>query len=160
MRLDLGGIAKGFAADAMLTALAEQGIASALIAAGGDVRAGAPPPGRSGWGVRLATLNGKGEVRRVCNAALSTSGDLEQYVEIGGTRYSHIVDPATGLGLTRRISASVLAPSGALADGLATALSVLGPERGFEVLDGYADVEAVVTVLGDKGPAVHRRPRR
>jgi thiamine biosynthesis lipoprotein len=132
MRLDLGGIAKGYAGDRALAALRENGIPRALVEAGGDIVVGDPPPGRPAWEIELAG-GGSGGVPRalgLVREAISTSGDTEQFVEIGGRRYSHIIDPRTGLGLTNRIMATVIARDGITSDGLATAVCVLGPERG------------------------------
>ncbi|MFM2197932.1 MAG: hypothetical protein RLZZ505_1364 [Verrucomicrobiota bacterium] len=130
MAFDLGGIAKGYAADLMLETLAEAGISQAIITAGGDIRLGDAPPGREGWKVAVKTfdLSGNDEILTLSNAAVSTSGDLHQSVEIDGVKYSHILDPATGLGLTRRIAASVIADNARLSDALATAACVLGPD--------------------------------
>jgi len=130
MAFDLGGVAKGYAADLMLETLAAAGISQALITAGGDIRLGDAPPGREGWKVAVKTfdLSGNDEILTLSNAAVSTSGDLHQSVEIDGVKYSHILDPATGLGLTRRIAASVIADSAKLSDPLATAACVLGPD--------------------------------
>ncbi|MFQ3649109.1 MAG: FAD:protein FMN transferase [Gemmataceae bacterium] len=141
MRLDLGGIAKGYAADEMLAILRKQGLNRALIAAGGDLRAGDAPPGKSGWTVAIQPIEPKGDPTKegprylsLVNAAVSTSGDAEQFIEIDGVRYSHIVDPRTGLGLPGRVSATVVAPDGITADSLATALAILGSEKGFALL--------------------------
>lgn len=130
MAFDLGGIAKGYAADLMLDSLASAGIFQAMIVAGGDVRLGNSPPGRDGWNVAVQTFdqNKRDEILVLSNAAVSTSGDLYQSVEIDGVKYSHILDPATGLGLTRRIAATVVADRAALSDALATAACVMGEE--------------------------------
>jgi thiamine biosynthesis lipoprotein len=130
MAFDLGGIAKGYAADLMLETLATAGISQALITAGGDIRLGDAPPGREGWKVAVKTfdLSGNDEILTLANAAVSTSGDLHQSVEIDGVKYSHILDPATGLGLTRRIAASVIADNARLSDALATAACVRDPD--------------------------------
>lgn len=130
MAFDLGGIAKGYAADLMFETLAEAGISQVLITAGGDIRLGDAPPGREGWKVAVKTfdLSGNDEILTLSNAAVSTSGDLHQSVEIDGVKYSHILDPATGLGLTRRIAASVVADNAKLSDALATAACVLGAD--------------------------------
>ena len=135
MKLDLGGIAKGFAADEALKVLRDQHkITRALVAAAGDVRIGDPPPGRTGWRVAIAPLRTGTEAAvpllLLANRAVSTSGDAEQFVEIEGVRYSHIVDPRTGLGVVGRASATVVAPTATTTDALATALSVLGPAEG------------------------------
>jgi thiamine biosynthesis lipoprotein len=119
MLLDLGGIAKGYAASEAVRVLRESGVPRALVAVSGDIAVGDPPPHREGWiiqaGKSTCTLR---------NAAVSTSGDAEQFVEIDGVRYSHIVDPVTGLGLRNSEEVSVTAPNGAIADALATACSV------------------------------------
>jgi FAD:protein FMN transferase len=139
MLLDLGGIAKGFAADEATLVLKQRGIRSSLVAAGGDVVVSDPPPDASGWVISVAPLETSERSTRehllLRNAAVSTSGDAEQYVEIGGVRYSHIIDPRTGVGVTGRSSVTVIAQNGTTSDAVATALSVLGPERGLELID-------------------------
>ncbi|MEN3335383.1 MAG: FAD:protein transferase [Blastocatellia bacterium] len=139
MLIDLGGIAKGFAADAAIAVLKDQGITSALIAAGGDIVTSNAPPGSQGWTVAVGSLTPADEALmihlRLANAAVSTSGDAEQFVEINGVRYSHIVDPRTGQALTGRRSATVVAPNGTTSDALATAASVLDPLRALRLID-------------------------
>ena len=131
MAFDLGGVAKGYAADLMLESLASAGISQALITAGGDIRLGDPPPERQGWNVAVQTFDPtkKDEILTLSNAAVSTSGDLYQSVEIDGVTYSHILDPTTGLGLTRRIAATVIADEAKHTDALATAACVLGADQ-------------------------------
>src|SRR5688572_17122339 len=134
MRLDLGGIAKGYACDRALEAVVKEGVPRAYVDAGGGMSIGDPPPGREAWRIGMI-----GDARRVLllkNCGVATAGDLEQFVEIEGRRYSHIVDPKTGLGLTNRAMATVVAPNGFAADAVDTALCVLGPERGF-ALGGF-----------------------
>ena len=135
-----------------LAALADLGIRRALVAASGDLAIGDPPPGTSGWSVGIDSSDpGAGGFSRVldlCNAAVSTSGDREQNLEIDGVRYSHIVDPATGMGLTRPIAVTVVARYGIDADSWSTALSVLGPERGMALIEKHPGL----------GAALHRRP--
>jgi thiamine biosynthesis lipoprotein len=80
------------------------------------------------------------------NAAMSTSGDTEQFVEINGTRYSHIVDPKTGLGLTERIQVSVIAPDATTTDALDTAVSVLGAKRGLALIDSLPKTAGLIIV--------------
>jgi FAD:protein FMN transferase len=129
MRLDLGGIAKGQAADAMLDVMVKHGIPSCCITAGGDVRAGDPPPGAEGWRVGVRSGRESDEKLLLKNAAVSTSGDLHQFIEVNGVRYSHIIDPDTGLGLTRYVTATVIAPTATLSDALATACCVAPLDR-------------------------------
>lgn len=134
MRLDLGAIAKGYAADEALKVLRANGIRRAFVAASGDMSIGDAPPGKRGW--RIALLNAEKSDRKFLvlkNCALATSGDLFQHVLIDGTRYSHIVDPSTGLGLTNQSLVTVVAKDGMTADALSTCISVLGADKGFEV---------------------------
>ena len=148
MRLDLGGIGKGFAADEALAVLKANGVTSALIAASGDITASDAPPDKDAWVVEIAPI-GKGEPARhvkLKNASVSTSGDLFQFVEIGKVRYSHVLDPKTGLGLTGRRSATVIASSGWRADAMTKAASVLPPEQAVKWIDGRKDGATYIVV--------------
>ncbi|HXG62743.1 MAG TPA: FAD:protein FMN transferase [Planctomycetota bacterium] len=140
MKLDVGGIAKGYACDRALAALARLGIRRAMVDTGGGMALGDPPPDRTGWRIQVADQSSK--VLVLARRGVATSGDWERYVEIDGVRYSHIVDPATGVGLTNRILVTVVAPDGMSADALSTALSVLGPERGLRLAEDLPGVEA------------------
>ncbi len=152
MRLDLGGIAKGYAADEAIAAMRRHGVTRVLVNAGGDVVAGLPPPGLPGWRVGVAPLDARrppSQILLLQQGAVATSGDAWQYVELAGKRYSHIVDPHTGLGLTDRSSVTVIAPDGMTADALASAVSVMGIERGMAFIEGVPDVEAIMVVVED-----------
>lgn len=138
MLLDLGGIAKGYAADAALRVLRDLGLSRALVIAGGDIAIGDPPPGEDAWDIKLRQFSKPSPEEdlvtvRLHNCAVSTSGDLYQFIEIDGTRYSHILSPKTGLGLTTRVACTVIAPDCTTSDALATAMCVMGKERGEEV---------------------------
>lgn len=150
MQLDLGGIAKGFAADKMFGVMKSRGFPRVLIAAGGDLRLGEPPPGKIAWRVGLQTFDEERpeEVVELSNCAVSTAGDLHQAVEIAGKRYSHIIDPETGLGLTGRIAVSVIAPSGLVADGLDTGICVAGADKA-EALGKKAGATRVIVRVSD-----------
>ena len=155
MRLDLGGIGKGYAADAALEVLGQHGITRALVAAGGDIAVSAPPPGTDGWTIDIAPLEDpQGQPGRsllLRDAAVSTSGDAEQHVEIDGQRYSHIVDPRTGLGLVGRASVTVVARHGIDSDPWTKVVSVLGPKEGLEIIDAADGVAALVVRKTPKG---------
>ena len=148
MRLDLGGIGKGFAADEALAVLKAKGIKSALVAASGDITVSDPPPGKESWTVDITPLVKGDPARRLklANTSVSTSGDLFQFVEIGGVRYSHLLDPKTGLGLTGRRSATVIAAKGWQADALTKAASVLPPKEVVKLIDGIDGAAAFVAV--------------
>jgi thiamine biosynthesis lipoprotein len=134
MELDLGAIAKGYAADEALAVLRARGVKRALVAVSGDIAAGDPPPGKKGWTIKVEP--GERELT-IHNVAISTSGDDEQFINVNGVRYSHIIDPKTGLGLTNHIAVTVIAKRGLDADPLATTLSILGEARGRAMLKRY-----------------------
>jgi FAD:protein FMN transferase len=155
MRLDLGGIAKGYAADRALAEIRRAGSAHALVAVGGDLAMGSRPPDSSGWRVVLAGLDADrpapGGNLTVSDSGVSTSGDAEQWVEISGTRYSHILDPRTGLPLTGRRSVTIVAQDATTSDMLATAVSVLGPADGLPLVDRIPGVRALIGVRSPAG---------
>ena len=146
MRLDLGAIAKGYAVDEALKVLRARGVTRALVAGGGDMAAGDAPPDKPGWRIEVAPLDvtNAPQARLVMlrNRALATSGDIFQHVEIDGVRYSHIVDPRTGMGLTDHSLVTVIAPDCTTADSLATAVSVLGPAKGLKLVEQTPRVAA------------------
>jgi thiamine biosynthesis lipoprotein len=147
MRLDLGGIAKGYASDAALAALKEQGVARALVAGSGDIAVGDPPPGRTGWRIGIAPLELKGPPSRyvlLTNGGISTSGDSMQHVEIGGKRFSHVIDPATGMALTDHCSVTIIAHDCTTTDGLSTGVSVMGPKAGLDLVEQLPGVAAYI----------------
>jgi thiamine biosynthesis lipoprotein len=164
--LDLGGIAKGFAAKAALEVLRRHGIRQALVAGGGDIAVGEAPPDAKGWRIGIGPLSNPtakpSHYLLLTNAAVSTSGDTEQYVVIGGKRYSHIVDPKTGLGLTTRMSTTVIMTDGQSSDGLAAGLCVLGPDKGMPVIDAIEGAAALFAIgsAGVEGKTIFRVSKR
>jgi thiamine biosynthesis lipoprotein len=148
MKLDLGGIAKGYASQAAIDVLKQHGIDRALCAGAGDIVVSDPPPEKTGWTIGIAPLEAFGvrSTRRLllANRAVSTAGDTERFVEIDGKRYSHIVDPKTGLGIVDRASVTVVADDGATADALDTAAYGLGPERGLKLVEATDHAAAFI----------------
>jgi thiamine biosynthesis lipoprotein len=148
MRLDLGGIAKGYAADQALGVLRSNGLPRALIAASGDIAIGDPPPGQPGWRIGVASIDARtNELSQAIwlrNAAISTSGDTEQFIEIDGVRYSHIISPKTGLGLTHRIQATIVAPDATTTDSIATTVCILGVEEGLRLVEKLPRTSALI----------------
>lgn len=154
MRLDFGGIAKGYASDEAYKVLVDAGCPIALVAGEGDIRAGLAPPGRPGWRVKIAPPSQSNaspwDDLILKERAVSTSGDTTQFVEIDGVRYSHIVDPKTGRALTRQGAVTVVAPDATTADAVATAFAVLGPERSIPLARKLGVEALFVTVRGEK----------
>ncbi|MEM1441477.1 MAG: FAD:protein FMN transferase [Verrucomicrobiota bacterium] len=154
MLFDLGGIAKGYAADEALEIFREAGFPRALVAASGDIVVGDPPPNEFGWRIGIETLHldtSPGEMNTVllANRAISTSGDTRRYLELDGVRYSHIVSTRTGLGLTERIGASVIAPNATTSDSHATAVTLLGEKEGLQFIRNKREIECQVVTLQD-----------
>ncbi|MDR1383214.1 MAG: FAD:protein FMN transferase [Planctomycetaceae bacterium] len=171
MRFDLGGIAKGDAIDQVIEVLKAHKIPAALVDVGGDIRSYGKPPIDSadirkstqniqspqtseiqnennfdvnGWVIGVSA-NGQTVCRVAAqDIAMASSGDSERFVEWNGVRYSHIVDPKTGLGLTDHKAVTVFAQDAITADALASALSVLPPEKGLELLEQYKGTAAMI----------------
>jgi thiamine biosynthesis lipoprotein len=151
MQLDLGGIAKGYAADAAQRVLKQRGVTRALVELGGDLVVSGPPPGTDGWTIRVPNAGtDQGPVDlRFNDRGISSSGDTEQSVVIGGRRYSHVIDPRTGQALTNRVQVTVIAPDGLTSDPLSTALTVMGNSARdrSQLLQAYPATTAYVRVL-------------
>lgn len=168
MSLDVGGIAKGYAAEEALNVLAARGIPRALVALGGDIAVGDPPPDREGWLVDVATLDGAppapasvpvGPVL-LRNAAISTAGDAEQWMTVDGVRYSHILDPRTGRPMTTRSSTTVIARHGLDADGLDTTAALLGIDRGLALIEAAPGAAVFIARIEADGHVLARTSSR
>jgi thiamine biosynthesis lipoprotein len=149
MQLDLGGVAKGYILASALETLRTLGAGGALIEAGGDLALGDAPPGESGWTV--AAPHGDSAVRHraasLSNVFVATSGPGAQSVTIDGKRYSHVIDARTGMPLARWEHATVIATDGMVADALATALTLVAPERRAALVEAYRTHVVVWSVV-------------
>lgn len=149
MALDAGGIGKGYALDQALELIGQAGIQSALVEGGGDLAVSSAPPGQLGWRIQLdwgPDLSPAAPLI-LSHGAVATSGDLYQALTLEGVVYSHILDPRTGWAVRHGRRASVVAPSGALADALASALCVTGAIGIEAFIEGAPGVEASVLEL-------------
>jgi thiamine biosynthesis lipoprotein len=152
-RINFGAIAKGYAVDRAVAVLRERGITDALVNAGGEIRATGGE-----WQVGIQHPRSPSELLAVVDLhgrSIATSGDYEQFFEKDGVRYHHIFDPSTGAPARRCQSVSVIAGDDMTADALATAIFVLGPKSGLELLHQYPDIEALI--VDDQG-AQHSTP--
>ncbi len=150
MKLDLGGIAKGYALDCAIKKLKERGIKSCLINAGGQVSCLGNKFGRP-WNIAVREPRGKGyhSSLKLKDKAISTSGDYEQYFISKDRRYSHIIDPKTGYPVASGvISATVIASDGLTADALSTAIFILGKDEGLKLAKNISGVQ-VVEIIGE-----------
>ncbi len=163
MALDVGGIGKGYAASEALEEIARLGVRSALVAISGDLAFSDAPPGRLGWRISVQPgdrpIVGVPAVLELTNAAVSTSGSSEQHVDIDGRRYSHIIDPSSEQGLAGDITVTVIARHGIDADGLDTAASVLGAERGLALIESHHDAAGLIIQRTSKGAKVLQSAR-
>ncbi len=141
MIIDAGGIAKGYAADKAVGILKKQGIASGLVAIAGDIKAFGRKPDGIPWQIGIRNPRGTDQdddimaTLPLSDMAISTSGDYERFYLVGGVRYHHLLDPKTGFPASGCRSVTVITNEAAFADSFATAVFVLGPEKGVKVLN-------------------------
>lgn len=154
MELDLAGIAKGYAVDRCAAMLAGRGVTSALVNLGGNIYALGTPPGKRGWAVGIREARGARStvgVLMLKDAAVATSGNYENFVEIEGKRYGHIIDPRTGRTVDHMLSVTVVAHTAIAADALSTGLFVLGTEQGSALVERLNGVKALFAEPADGG---------
>ena len=154
MKLDLGGIAKGFVAQYILNFLQESGYASTLVDAGGDIACGDAPPGKAGWSVGVSI---PGSLTNVLpanlvlkNQSIATSGNIYQFIDYKGKRYSHEIDPQTGYGTKRQRNVTVIAPEAQLSDWLATACSILSIKKSKRLVRRYGADLLIISLKKNK----------
>jgi thiamine biosynthesis lipoprotein len=147
MRIDVGGIGKGYAADRAVEAMKRAGAAGGSVALSGDVKTFGALPGRNGFSVGIRHPREEGALIAVIDLkdeAISTAGDYERFFEQDGVRYHHILDPQTLQPARACQSVTVIAKEGTVADGLDTGIFVLGPELGMALVERLPNVEAVI----------------
>jgi thiamine biosynthesis lipoprotein len=139
MRLDIGGLGKGFAAEEAVKVLRSFDIKSIMMDAGGKIVLTNPPPGTKGWNITISNGSDSLKTMPLSHVALATSGPTYRYMEYNGIRYSHIVDPKTGIGLLFHVRTTVISPDGTVADALATAFSVAGIEKSKQMIKQFPE---------------------
>ena len=161
--LDFGGIVKGYAAQEVVGILTEAGFTSCFADAGGDLAFGNKPPDKAHWSIGVTLPNSENHLfERLLlleNRAIATSGDMYNFTEIGSVRYSHIVNPKTGMGVTHQRNVTIIAKDGATADWLATACSVLTPKKALKLVKHYPEA-ALLIVENRKGKIKMWQSRR
>ncbi|MBC8209725.1 MAG: FAD:protein FMN transferase [Gammaproteobacteria bacterium] len=146
MRIDLGGIAKGYAVDRSILLLQQCGIQQALVSAGGDSRILGDHQGRP-WMIGIQHPRQEQQIALsipLSDSAISTSGDYERYFLSGNERIHHIINPKTGTSAHTAWSASVMGPDATTTDALSTTLFILGPEQGLKLINALDEIEAVI----------------
>ena len=151
MRLDVGGIGQGYANDEAMKVVQQLGIKSVLLDIGGDIRVSNPPPGEPGWRI-LTEGNTDTTTLFLQNAAITTSGATYRFLEHNGKRYSHLMNPRTGLGLLHHVQTTVLAPNGTHADALTKVFSVAGIRKSKRLIKRFPGVTVWITEERDGKP--------
>lgn len=152
MRIDVGGIGKGYAADRAAEAMKKAGATGGVVALSGDIKTFGNLPGMKGFSVGIRHPRQDGALVATIDLrdeAISTAGDYERYFEQDGVRYHHILDPVLLEPARKCQSVTVIAAEGTVADGLDTGIFVLGPEKGMALVERLPDVEAVI--IDDQG---------
>jgi thiamine biosynthesis lipoprotein len=170
MRVDLGGIGKGYAADKAAEAMKEHGALGGMVAIAGDIRCfGRPPRGQERWRIGVQDPNvapddlGPSQpllVLALTSEGVSTSGDYRRFVRIQGHKQSHIMDPGTGRGANRLVSDTIIAPDATTSDALSTAVNVLGLEKGLALVERIPGVEAILIPAGKDAHPIFSRGAR
>lgn len=152
MQIDVAGIAKGYAVDRSAVILAERGIRSALVNLGGNIRAIGRPADSGGWRIGVRDpLGGTATVGivQLVDAAIATSGNYENFVEVDGRRYGHLIDPRSGRPVESVLSVTVVAPTALAADALSTGFFILGPAETAAALEALGGVAALFALPAD-----------
>lgn len=156
LRLDFGAMGKGYVIDKAYEYLAGHGLACSLVRAGGDLRCGTAPPDREGWPIEIGRLSETERPVRfhLSNAAVSSSGDLYQYLEVDGIRRSHVLDPRTGMGVPGPRMVSVIASTSTEADAADTALCVLPDDKAISIAQSLGSIKVRIVTIEASGPRV------
>ena len=156
MKIGFGAIGKGYAADSAKQLLVERGVLGGIINASGDMNTWGTKPDGSSWTIGIVNpMNNKKVFSwfSLEHNAVVTSGDYEKFTQINGRRYSHIIDPRTGIPSQGIVSCTIFAGKAELADAIATAIFVMGVESGLFLIDQLPDIEAIL--IDDSG-IIHR----
>ena len=156
LRLDFGAMGKGYVIDKAYEYLAGHGLPCSLVRAGGDLRCGTAPPDRQGWPIEIGRLSDSEQPIRfhLSNAAVSSSGDLYQYLEVAGVRRSHVLDPRTGLGVPGPRMVTVIASTSTEADAADTALCVLPDDRALQIARALGNIKVRIVTIEASGPKI------
>jgi thiamine biosynthesis lipoprotein len=153
MRIGFGGIGKGYAAERAKAVMREMGVDSGVVNASGDLTAWGFQPDGKPWTIGIVRPDVKGEIfsyLNITNMALATSGNYEKFIMIGEKKYSHTINPRTGLPVTGIKSVTIITPNAEIADAMATPVTIMGIEAGLDMINQMKDIEAVIIDDDDK----------
>jgi thiamine biosynthesis lipoprotein len=147
MRVGFGGIGKGYAAERAKEIMTGLGVDSGIVNASGDLAVWGYQPDGAPWTIGIVNPNAKGQIfsyLKVGNMAVATSGNYEKYAMIGGRKYSHTIDPRTGLPITGIKSVTIICPNAEFADAIATPVMIMGIQAGLDMINQLKNVEAIL----------------
>ncbi len=147
MRIGFGGIGKGYAAEMAKRVLKEAGVTSGIVNASGDLTAWGYQPDGTPWTIGIVNPNFAGKIfsyMNVTDVAVATSGNYEKFVLINGVKYSHTIDPHTGLPVRGIKSVTIISPNAEIADAMATPVTIMGIKAGLDMINQIKDIEAIV----------------
>jgi thiamine biosynthesis lipoprotein len=153
MRIGFGGIGKGYAADRAKLILQQLGIKSGIVNAAGDLTVWGVQPGGQPWTIGIADPNLAGQIysyMRISDISIATSGNYEKFITIDGKRYSHTINPRTGLPVSGVKSVTIFCRYAEIADAMATPVMVMGVKAGMDLVNQVKDIEAVIVDDHDK----------
>jgi thiamine biosynthesis lipoprotein len=153
MRIGFGGIGKGYAAERAKLIMKQQGVESGVVNASGDLTAWGLQPNGQPWTIGIANPDAKREVfsyMSITDMAVATSGNYEKFVMIDGKKYSHTINPRTGLPVTGIKSVTIVTTNAEIADAMATPVMIMGINTGLDMIDQIKDIEAVIIDDHDK----------
>ena len=153
MRIGFGGIGKGYAAEMAKRLMIQEGVKSGIVNASGDLTTWGLQPDGKQWTIGIADPNHKNRpfsYLNISNMAVATSGDYEKFVMIDGKRYSHTINPHTGLPVTGIKSVTIIAPNAEIADALATPVTVMGVKVGLDLINQIKGIACVIIDDHDK----------
>jgi FAD:protein FMN transferase len=147
MRIGFGGIGKGYAAERAKYIMKEMGVESGIVNASGDLTAWGYQPNGNPWAIGIINPNVAGQVfsyLNITNIAIATSGNYEKYILVNGKKYSHTIDPRTGLPVTGVKSVTIISPNAEIADAMATPVMIMGIKAGMDLINQIKDIEAII----------------
>jgi len=153
MRIGFGGIGKGYAAERAKQVMKEMGVESGIVNASGDLAVWGYQPDGSEWTIGIINPNVANQIfsyMKVTNMAVATSGNYEKYILVNGKKYSHTIDPRTGLPVTGIKSVTIIAPNAELADAMATPVMIMGIQAGMHMINQIHNIEAILIDDNDK----------
>jgi thiamine biosynthesis lipoprotein len=153
MRIGFGGIGKGYAAEKAKQVMKEMGIESGVVNASGDMTTWGYQPNGNPWTLGIANPNAKQEIfsyMNITNLAVATSGNYEKYIIVDGKKYSHTIDPRTGLPVSGIKSVTIISANAEIADAMATPVMIMGIHAGLDLINQMNDIEAIIIDDDDK----------